>query len=76
MFVQEYSRASTKISSSKSRVFQQSGDELMLGGNHRQVLRPHFDAVTALASLETPHSPATVIVSGDRSGCVKVWRMD
>lgn len=75
-FVQEYSRSSHKSSSSKSRVFQSTGEDLVAGTNTRQILYPHFDAITALASLETPHSPATVIVSGDRSGCLKVWRID
>ena len=40
----------------------------------RQPLRPHYDAICALGSVETPFS--SCIVSGDRSGVVKVWRME
>lgn len=41
----------------------------------RQLLRPHLAAVTSLSSFETPFSSALVVVSGDRSGVVKAWRI-
>lgn len=40
----------------------------------RQPLRPHYDAICALATVETPFS--TCIVSADRSGVIKVWRLE
>ncbi|ORX34648.1 hypothetical protein BD324DRAFT_634336 [Kockovaella imperatae] len=40
----------------------------------QQPLRPHYDAICALASVETPFS--SCIISGDRSGVIKVWRME
>jgi phosphoinositide-3-kinase regulatory subunit 4 len=40
----------------------------------RQPLRPHYDAIAALGSVETPFS--SCVISGDRSGIVKVWRME
>ncbi|KAL7418880.1 Serine/threonine-protein kinase [Cryptotrichosporon argae] len=40
----------------------------------RQPLRPHYDAVCALALVETPFSSA--VVSADRGGVVKVWRLE
>ena len=43
-----------------------------LGG--RQPLRPHFDAVCALGTVETGVS--SCVISGDRGGVVKVWRIE
>lgn len=40
----------------------------------RQPLRPHYDAICALAAVETPFS--SCIVSADRSGVIKVWRVE
>lgn len=40
----------------------------------RQPLRPHYDAIAALGAIETPFS--SCVISGDRSGIVKVWRME
>ncbi|WVQ80358.1 hypothetical protein IAT38_002463 [Cryptococcus sp. DSM 104549] len=40
----------------------------------RQPLRPHYDAICKLGTVETPFS--SCVVSGDRSGVVKVWRME
>jgi phosphoinositide-3-kinase regulatory subunit 4 len=40
----------------------------------RQPLRPHYDAIAALGAVETPFS--SCVISGDRSGIVKVWRME
>ncbi|WOO86061.1 Phosphoinositide 3-kinase regulatory subunit 4 [Vanrija pseudolonga] len=40
----------------------------------RQPLRPHYDSVCALGVVETPFS--SCIVSADRSGVIKVWRME
>ncbi|ODO02045.1 VPS15 protein kinase [Cryptococcus wingfieldii CBS 7118] len=40
----------------------------------KQVLRPHYDAIAKLGTLETPFS--SCVISGDRSGVVKVWRME
>ena len=42
--------------------------------SQRQPLRPHYDAICALGTVETPFS--SCVVSGDRSGVVKVWRME
>lgn len=41
---------------------------------HTQPLRPHYDAIAALSAVETPFS--SCVISGDRSGIVKVWRME
>lgn len=43
-----------------------------LGG--RAPLRPHFDAVCALGTVETGVS--SCVISGDRGGVVKVWRVE
>lgn len=43
-----------------------------LGG--RQPLRPHFDAICALGTVETGVS--SCVISGDRGGVVKVWRIE
>ncbi|KAI9635914.1 uncharacterized protein MKK02DRAFT_25800 [Dioszegia hungarica] len=43
-----------------------------LGG--RQPLRPHYDAICALGTVETGVS--SCVISGDRSGVVKVWRVE
>ncbi|KAL0243903.1 hypothetical protein I308_105166 [Cryptococcus tetragattii IND107] len=40
----------------------------------RQPLQPHYDAICKLGTLETPFS--SCIVSADRSGIIKVWRME
>lgn len=40
----------------------------------RQPLQPHYDAICKLGTLETPFS--SCIVSADRSGLIKVWRME
>lgn len=40
----------------------------------RQPLRPHYDAICALGTIETPFS--SCVITGDRSGVVKVWRME
>ncbi|BEJ10919.1 hypothetical protein CspHIS471_0103410 [Cutaneotrichosporon sp. HIS471] len=40
----------------------------------RQPLRPHYDTICALGLVETPYS--SCIISADRSGVIKVWRME
>ncbi|CAK9779867.1 ARM repeat-containing protein [Cutaneotrichosporon oleaginosum] len=40
----------------------------------RQPLRPHYDSICALGLVETPYS--SCIISADRSGVIKVWRME
>ncbi|KAK8845442.1 hypothetical protein IAR55_006155 [Kwoniella newhampshirensis] len=40
----------------------------------RQPLKPHYDAICRLGTVETSFS--SCVVSGDRSGVVKVWRME
>lgn len=40
----------------------------------RQPLRPHYDSICCLGVVETPFS--SCIVSADRSGVIKVWRME
>lgn len=40
----------------------------------RQPLRPHYDTVCALGVVETPFS--SCVISADRSGVVKVWRLE
>ena len=42
--------------------------------SQRQPLRPHYDAICALGTVETPFS--SCVISGDRSGVLKVWRME
>jgi phosphoinositide-3-kinase regulatory subunit 4 len=42
--------------------------------SQRQPLRPHYDAICALNVVETPFS--SCVVSADRSGVIKVWRME
>ena len=40
----------------------------------RQPLRPHYDVISALGTVETPFS--SCVISGDRSGVIKVWRLE
>jgi phosphoinositide-3-kinase regulatory subunit 4 len=40
----------------------------------RQPLRPHYDSICSLGLVETPYS--SCIISADRSGVIKVWRME
>jgi phosphoinositide-3-kinase regulatory subunit 4 len=47
---------------------------LHAANSSRQPLRPHYDAICALAVVETPFS--SCVVSADRSGVIKVWRME
>ncbi|ORY34315.1 hypothetical protein BCR39DRAFT_556705 [Naematelia encephala] len=42
--------------------------------SQRQPLRPHYDAISALGVVETPFS--SCVISADRSGVIKVWRME
>lgn len=44
------------------------------GIGQRQPLRPHYDSICCLGMVETPFS--SCIVSADRSGVIKVWRME
>ncbi|EIW67963.1 hypothetical protein TREMEDRAFT_44965 [Tremella mesenterica DSM 1558] len=41
---------------------------------HRQPLRPHYDAICALGAVETSFS--SCVITGDRSGLIKVWRLE
>lgn len=45
-------------------------------GYAHSIAKPHLDGITALTTFETPYSPAMMIASGDRSGVIKVWRID
>jgi hypothetical protein len=56
-------------------VIQEREESQVSAQQARQLLRPHLTAVTAVATLETPFSNALVLVTGDRSGIVKVWRV-
>jgi phosphoinositide-3-kinase regulatory subunit 4 len=40
----------------------------------RQPLRPHYDAICAVGTVETPFS--SCVISADRSGVIKVWRVE
>lgn len=40
----------------------------------RQPLRPHYDAICALGTVET--SSSSCVISADRSGVIKVWRLE
>lgn len=40
----------------------------------RQPLKPHYDVVCRLGVVETPFS--SCVISADRSGIVKVWRLE
>ncbi|EJT48342.1 hypothetical protein A1Q1_02625 [Trichosporon asahii var. asahii CBS 2479] len=44
------------------------------GMGQRQPLRPHYDSICCLGMVETPFS--SCIVSADRSGVIKVWRIE
>jgi phosphoinositide-3-kinase regulatory subunit 4 len=46
----------------------------LLNNNQQNLLKPHQDMVTALACIDAPFRGG--IVSGDRSGVIKVWRVD
>lgn len=43
-------------------------------GHQRNLLRAHQDQVTAIACVDSPFRGC--IISGDRSGAIKVWRVD
>ncbi|KAI0037081.1 ARM repeat-containing protein [Vararia minispora EC-137] len=46
----------------------------LLNNNQRNLLKPHQDAIVAVACIDAPFRGG--IVSGDRSGVIKVWRVD
>ncbi|KAF9516566.1 hypothetical protein BS47DRAFT_1371689 [Hydnum rufescens UP504] len=46
----------------------------LISGHQHQLLRAHQDCITALACLDSPFRGA--LVSGDRSGTIKVFRVD
>ncbi|KAN0103594.1 ARM repeat-containing protein [Russula decolorans] len=47
---------------------------MLLSNNQQNLLRPHQDTITALACIDSPFRCG--IVSGDRAGGIKVWRVD
>jgi phosphoinositide-3-kinase, regulatory subunit 4 len=47
---------------------------MLLSNSQQYLLRPHQDTITALACIDSPFRCG--IVSGDRSGGIKVWRVD
>lgn len=64
------------LNSKLARAIAQEKEEGQTAAQHsRQLLRPHLTAITAVASFETPFSSALILVTGDRSGVVKVWRI-
>jgi phosphoinositide-3-kinase regulatory subunit 4 len=46
----------------------------LLTNSQQNLLRPHQDTITALACIDSPFR--CCIVSGDRAGGIKVWRVD
>lgn len=46
----------------------------LLTNSQQNLLRPHQDTITALACIDSPFRYG--IVSGDRAGGIKVWRVD
>jgi len=46
----------------------------LISGHQHQLLRAHQDCITSLACLDSPFRGA--LVSGDRSGTIKVFRVD
>ncbi|KAI0080417.1 hypothetical protein K474DRAFT_1589825 [Panus rudis PR-1116 ss-1] len=46
----------------------------LINQNQQNLLKHHQDTITALASLESPFRG--MIISGDRSGVLKVWRIE
>lgn len=65
------SRAVRKLAEDQPK----STNSAALGYAHA-VTKPHLDGITALTTFETPYSGALMIASGDRSGVIKVWRLD
>ncbi|KAI0267262.1 hypothetical protein BC834DRAFT_870444 [Gloeopeniophorella convolvens] len=47
---------------------------MLLSNNQQNLLRPHQDTITALACIDSPFRCG--IISGDRGGGIKVWRVD
>ncbi|KAI0317986.1 ARM repeat-containing protein [Amylostereum chailletii] len=46
----------------------------LLNNSQQNLLKPHQDTITALACIDSPFRGG--IVSGDRAGVIKVWRVD
>lgn len=46
----------------------------LITNNQQNLLKSHQDVVTALACIDSPFKGG--IVSGDRAGVIKVWRID
>jgi phosphoinositide-3-kinase, regulatory subunit 4 len=46
----------------------------LLTNSQQILLRPHQDTITALACIDSPFRCG--IISGDRAGEIKVWRVD
>ena len=47
---------------------------MLINYNQQNLLKAHQDTVTALACIDSPFRGG--IISGDRSGVVKVWRVE
>lgn len=47
---------------------------MLLSNSQQNLLRPHQDTITALVCIDSPFRCG--IVSGDRAGGIKVWRVD
>ena len=47
---------------------------MLLSNSQQNLLRPHQDTITALACIDSPFRCG--IISGDRAGNIKVWRVD
>ena len=47
---------------------------MLLNNSQQNLLKPHQDTITALACIDSPFRCG--IVSGDRAGNIKVWRVD
>ncbi|KAI0050276.1 ARM repeat-containing protein [Auriscalpium vulgare] len=46
----------------------------LLNGSQQNLLKPHQDTITALACIDSPFRGG--LVSADRAGVIKVWRVD
>lgn len=49
-------------------------DKTAVAQMQRQPFRPHYDAICALGTVET--SSSSCVISADRSGVIKVWRLE
>jgi len=70
LFVETWTRATSGQSQSNRPPQRMS----LITNNQQNLLKAHQDSVTALVCIDSPFRGG--VVSGDRAGVIKVWRIE